>query len=107
MIQSANSEPLSTPISSCTSKVIAWKVDFVSKSIPDISKGGGKLKMFKVVYWAFGLQGISIVAAKNEEKAERMVSDQLNKNDIFILERVSEIDLSQEGIVYTDMIENI
>jgi hypothetical protein len=65
------------------------------------------LKIFKVVYWAFGLQGISIVAANNEEKAELMVSDQLNKNDAFTLEIVSEIDLSQEGIVYTEMIENI
>ncbi|MDQ1005229.1 hypothetical protein QFZ28_005807 [Neobacillus niacini] len=43
------------------------------------------MKVFRVVYFAKGFQRVSIVAAKNEEQAEKMVSKDLDMKDHYEL----------------------
>jgi hypothetical protein len=65
------------------------------------------MKVFQVVYFAKGLQRVSIVVAKNEEQAERVVSEDFNMNDHFELDRIKECELTAENIIQTEVIEII
>jgi hypothetical protein len=65
------------------------------------------MKVFQVVYFAKGLQRVSIVVAKNEEQAERVVSKDFNMNDHFELDRIKECELTAENIIQTEVIEII
>ncbi|MCM2534773.1 hypothetical protein NDK43_23570 [Neobacillus pocheonensis] len=65
------------------------------------------MKVFQVVYFAKGLQRVSIVVAKNEEQAEKVVSKDFNMNDHFELDRIKECELTAENIIQTEVIEII
>lgn len=63
------------------------------------------MKVFQVIYFAKGLQRVSIVVAKNEEQAEKMVSKDLDMKDHYELNRIKECELNAENIIHTDVIE--
>ncbi|MCM2534754.1 hypothetical protein NDK43_23430 [Neobacillus pocheonensis] len=65
------------------------------------------MKVFQVVYFAKGLQRVSIVVAKNEEQEEKVVSKDFNMNDHFELDRIKECELTAENIIQTEVIEII
>ncbi|MCM2534480.1 hypothetical protein NDK43_21720 [Neobacillus pocheonensis] len=65
------------------------------------------MKVFQVIYFAKCLQRVSIVVAKNEEQAEKMVSKGFNMNDHFELDRIKECELTAENIIHSEVIEII
>ncbi|MCQ6281110.1 hypothetical protein [Bacillus sp. EB600] len=65
------------------------------------------MKVFQVVYFAKGLQRVSIVVAKNEEQAEHMVSKDFDWKDHYELDRILECELTAENIIHTEVIEII
>jgi hypothetical protein len=64
------------------------------------------MKVFQVVYFAKGLQRVSIIVAKNQEQAEEMVSKDLDLKD-YELNRIKECELNAENIIHTEVIEVI
>jgi len=63
------------------------------------------LKVFRVIYFAKGLQRVSIVVAENVEQAEKMVTKDLNRKDDYKLNGIKECELSAENIIHTEVIE--
>ncbi len=63
------------------------------------------MKVFQVSYFAKGLQRVSIVVAKNEEKAEQVISKAFNTDDDYELDRIYECELTAEKIIHTEVIE--
>ncbi|MBT2730588.1 hypothetical protein J7E63_27580 [Bacillus sp. ISL-75] len=63
------------------------------------------MKVFQVIYFANGLQRISIVVATSEEKAEKMVSKDSDRKDLYQLDRIQECELTTESIIHTEVIE--
>jgi hypothetical protein len=63
------------------------------------------MKVFRVVYFAKGFQRVSIVAAKNEEQAEKLVSKDFDRKDYYELNRIQECELTTENIIHTEVIE--
>ena len=64
------------------------------------------MKVFQVVYFAKGLQRVSIIVAKNQEQAEEMVSKDLDLKD-YELNRIKECELNAGNIIHTEVIEVI
>ncbi|MGF6947528.1 hypothetical protein QF028_000021 [Neobacillus sp. B4I6] len=64
------------------------------------------MKVFQVVYFAKGLQRVSIIVAKNQEQAEEMVSKDLDLKD-YELNRIKECELNARNIIHTEVIEVI
>jgi hypothetical protein len=65
------------------------------------------MKVFRVVYFANGFQRVSIVVAKNEEQAEKLVSKDFDMIDYYELNRIQECELTTENIIHTEVIEII
>jgi len=63
------------------------------------------LKVFRVIYFAKGFQRVSIVVAKNEQQAEKLVSKDFDRNDHFELNRIKQCELNVENIIHTEVIE--
>jgi hypothetical protein len=62
------------------------------------------MKVFQVIYFTKGFQRVSIVVAKNEEQAEKMVSKNLDIEDHYKLDRIKECKLGVENIIHTEVI---
>jgi hypothetical protein len=60
------------------------------------------MKVFQVIYFAKGLQRVSIVVAKNEEQAEKMVSKDFDMDDHYELDMIIECELTAENIIHTE-----
>ncbi|MGG3470241.1 hypothetical protein ABES02_22490 [Neobacillus pocheonensis] len=65
------------------------------------------MKVFQVIYFAKGLQRVSIVVAKNEEQAEKMFSKVFNMKDHYELYTIHECELKTENIIHTEVMEII
>ncbi|QIZ09329.1 hypothetical protein HFZ78_23680 [Priestia megaterium] len=63
------------------------------------------MKVFRVIYFAKGFQRVSIVVAKNEEQAEKMVSKDFDRKDHYEFNRIQECELTTENIIHTEVIE--
>lgn len=63
------------------------------------------MKVFQVIYIAKGFQRVSIVVAKSQEQAEKMVSKDIRRIDHYELNRIQECDLTRENIIHTEVIE--
>mgnify|MGYP001096281392 CR=1 FL=1 len=63
------------------------------------------MKVFRVIYFAKGLQRVSIVVAKNVEQAEKMVTKDLDRKVDYELNGIKECELSAENIIHTEVIE--
>ena len=57
------------------------------------------MKVFRVIYFVKGFQRVSIVVAKNEQQAEKLV------NNHFELNRIKQCELNVENIIHTEVIE--
>ncbi|MCM2534219.1 hypothetical protein NDK43_20015 [Neobacillus pocheonensis] len=65
------------------------------------------MKVFQVIYFAKGFQRVSIVVAKNEEQAEKMVSKNFDIEDHYKLDSIKECKLGVENIIHTEVIEMV
>ncbi|MEK4973671.1 hypothetical protein NSQ89_15035 [Niallia sp. FSL R7-0648] len=63
------------------------------------------MNVFQVVYFAKGFQRVSIVVAKNEEEAEKMISKDFNREDDYELNGIKDCDLSVANIIHTEVYE--
>ncbi|MEY2195203.1 hypothetical protein AB7942_21030 [Neobacillus sp. BF23-41] len=63
------------------------------------------MKVFRVIYFAKGLQRVSIVVAKSKEQAKKLVSKDFNRKDYYELNRIQECELTTENIIHTEVIE--
>ena len=63
------------------------------------------MKVFQVIYFAKGLQRVSIVVAKNEVRADKMVSKDFDMKDHYEIDRIQECELTTENIIHTEVIE--
>jgi hypothetical protein len=53
-----------------------------------------EMKVFQVNYFAKGLQRVSIVVARNEEKGEQAIFKTFNGEDDYVLDRIFECELT-------------
>jgi len=63
------------------------------------------MKVFQVIYFAKGLQRVSIVVAKNEEQAEKVVSKDFDRKDHYKFNSIKQCELNAENIIHTEVIE--
>lgn len=64
------------------------------------------MKVFQVIYFAKSLQRVSILVAKNEEQAEKMVSKNFDIEDHYELDHINECELTAENIIHTESDSN-
>ena len=65
------------------------------------------LKIFRIVYWGSGLQQISYVVSEDKTKAEERIRNLFKDFNDFSLHDITECDLSEGTILYSEVIEPI
>jgi len=63
------------------------------------------MKVYRVAYYAADLQHVSLVAAKNEDGAEKLVRRGFDIEEFFELYSVQECDITSGNIIHTEVIE--
>jgi len=63
------------------------------------------MKVYRVAYYATDLQRVSLVIAKNEDRAEKIVRQGFDLEENFELYSVQECDITSENIIHTEVIE--
>lgn len=63
------------------------------------------MKVYQVIYVAKGFERVSIVVARNGERAEKIVAKNFDSKDHYKLDRIHECKLEVENIIHTEVIE--
>ena len=61
------------------------------------------MKVFRVIYFVKSFQRVSLVVAKSKEQAEKLVSKEFDRRDLYKLNCIKECELTRENIIHTEV----